>query len=164
MRVAGAIMDANSRMFLRSALGWGDAHVTFEKAVKGLPRRLRGVVPPGLPHSAWQLVEHMRLAQADLLEFCTKPRYEWKAFPDAYWPKSIAPKNAAAWKKSIAAFRRDRRALQRLVTDRTLDLGARVPAGDHQTYFRELLIAVDHTAYHLGQLVLVRRALGDWSD
>lgn len=156
--------DRVIRRQLRDALAWGGAHVTFDKAVKGLPPRLRGVVPPGLPHSAWQIVEHIRLAQADILEFCVNRRYKWKTFPDAYWPRSVAPATAASWKASIAAVRRDRRALQRLASDPAVDLGGRVPAGDRQTYFRELVLAVDHTAYHVGQLVLVRRALGRWSD
>ena len=156
--------DVSSRRFLRQALAWGDAHVTLDRAVRGIPPRLRGVVPPGMPHSAWQLVEHIRLAQADILDFCLNPRYRWKKFPAAYWPTSVAPKDAAAWKTAVAAVRRDRRALQRLASDRTIDLGAKVPAGEGQTVFREIVLAIDHTAYHVGQLVLVRRALGNWSD
>ncbi len=149
---------------LRAALAWGDAHVTFDKAVQGIPPRLRGVVPVGLPHSAWQLVEHLRLAQADILEFCVRPRYRSKTFPAAYWPKSTAPRDADQWRESLGAYRRDRRALERLAIDRTFDLEAAVPAGDGQTYFRELVLAIDHTAYHVGQLVLVRHALGIWSN
>ncbi len=156
--------DLAIRRQLRDLLGWGDAHVTFDRAVQGIPPRLRGRVPEGLPHSAWQLVEHMRLAQADILEFCVKARYRPKRFPDAYWPKAAAPRDATAWRASIAAFRRDRAALQSLAMDATIDLGATVPAGDRQTVIRELVLAADHTAYHIGQLVLVRRALGIWSD
>ena len=156
--------DTGSRRWLRDALAWEGAHVTFDKAVNGIPPRLRGVVPAGLPHSAWQLVEHIRLAQADIVEFCVNPKYRWKKFPDAYWPKSVAPKDAAAWKASIAAVRRDRRALQRFANDPTLDLDTKVPAGDDQTYFREIVLAIDHTAYHVGQIVLVRRALGTWAE
>lgn len=156
--------DTDVRRQLRDVLGWGDAHVTFEKAVKGVPPRLRGIVPPGLPHSAWQLVEHIRLAQADILEFCVRRKYRHRKWPDDYWPKSAAPRNAEAWTRSLAAIRRDRRAFQRLASDRSVDLSARVPNGDGQTYLREILLVADHEAYHIGQLVLVRRALGNWSD
>jgi uncharacterized damage-inducible protein DinB len=143
-------------------LDWGDAHVTFEKGVAGIAPRFRGVIPPGLEHSPWQLVEHLRIAQADILEFCRSAKYEEKKWPDDYWPKSAAPRTAAAWKASIAAFRRDRRALQQLAKDRTIDLFAQIPHGTGQTYVREILLIADHTAYHLGQLILVRRALGIW--
>jgi hypothetical protein len=154
--------EALLRSQLRNAVTWGDARVTFEKALAGLPVRLRGAVPPGLPYSIWQLVEHIRIAQADILEFCVSRRYKPKKWPDAYWPKSAAPRNAAAWRSSVTAFRRDRRELQRLAA--TTDLTARVPNGDGQTYLREVLLVLDHTAYHVGQIVLVRRALGTWSD
>ncbi len=143
-------------------LAWGDAHVTFEKAVAGISPRHRGTIPPGLEHSAWQLVEHARIAQADILEFCRSAKYKEKKWPDDYWPRSPAPKAAAAWKASIAAFKRDRRALQLLAKDRTVDLFAQIPHGSGQTYMREILLIADHTAYHLGQLILVRRALGIW--
>lgn len=143
-------------------LDWGAAHVTFEKAVARITPRLRGVVPPGLEHSAWQLVEHLRIAQADILEFCRSARYKAKKWPDDYWPSSSAPKTGAAWTASIAAFRRDRRALQRLAKDRSIDLFATIPHGTGQTYLREILLIADHTAYHVGQIVLVRRALGNW--
>jgi uncharacterized damage-inducible protein DinB len=156
--------DTQLRRQLRDLLGWGDAHVTFEKAVKGMPPRLRGVVPPGLPHSAWQLVEHIRLAQADILEFCVKRTYRHKKWPDAYWPKAPGPRHAAAWTRSLAAIRRDRRALRRLASTRSIDLFARVPNGEGQTYLREIILAADHEAYHVGQIVLVRRALGNWPD
>lgn len=152
------------RRQLRDALAWGDAHVTFDNAVQGIPSRFRGVVPAGMPHSAWELVEHVRLAQADILEFCVNPRYRSKPFPDAYWPKSAAPRDANHWRASLDAFRRDRRSLERLAVSRTFDLEATVPAGDGQTNFRELVLVLDHTAYHVGQLVLVRRALGIWSN
>lgn len=143
-------------------LDWGDAHVTFEKAVAGITPRLRGVVPPGLEHSAWELLEHLRIAQADILEFCRSAKYKEKKWPDDYWPTSSAPKNAAAWTASIAGFKRDRRALQRLAKDRSIDLFAPIPHGTGQTYLREILLIADHTAYHVGQIVLVRRALGNW--
>lgn len=154
--------DTALRRHVRALLDWGDAHVTFDAAVKALPARLRGRVPDGFPHSAWQLVEHMRLAQADILEFCVSSKYRHKQFPAAYWPKSVGPVSGRTWTRSLTAFRRDRRALQRLGANRSLDLFTPIPWGDGQTYLRELLLAADHSAYHVGQLVLVRRALGVW--
>jgi hypothetical protein len=154
--------DAALRDHLRKLLDWREAHVGFDAAVKGFPPRLRGVVPNGLEHSAWQLIEHTRMAQADILEFCVSAKYKEKKWPDDYWPRAAAPKDAAAWMASIAAFRRDRRAMQRLAGDRTIDLFATIPWGSGQTYLREILLVADHTAYHVGQLILVRRALGIW--
>jgi uncharacterized damage-inducible protein DinB len=130
--------------------------------VKGIPPSLRGVVPDRLEHSAWQLVEHLRLAQTDILEFCVNPKYKEQKWPDDYWPRDARPKNAAAWTASIAAYRRDLKALQRLAADRAIDLFAAIPHGDGQTYLREILLVADHTAYHVGQLILVRRALDIW--
>jgi uncharacterized damage-inducible protein DinB len=155
--------DRALRRHVSRLLDWGDAHASFDAAVTGIPPSRRGVVPPELPHSAWQLVEHMRLAQADILEFCVARRYKEKPWPAGYWPRSAAPPNAAAWNAAIAGFRRDRRAVQRLARDRRIDLMAIVPNGTDQTYLREILLIADHTAYHVGQLVLVRRALGIWS-
>jgi uncharacterized damage-inducible protein DinB len=145
-----------------AVLAWGEAHVTFDKAVARLPPRARGSVPDGLSHSVWQLVEHIRIAQADILEFCRSAAYRQKQWPDDYWPASPAPKSAAAWRASLAAYRRDRRALERLASDRRIDLFARIPHGTGQTYLRELLLVADHTAYHVGQIIVVRRALGLW--
>ena len=152
------------RDHLRKVLDWGDARVTFDAAVKSIPPRMRGVVPDRLPHSAWQLVEHMRIAQADILEFCVNPKYKEKKWPDDYWPRSAAPRDAASWTKSIAACRRDRTAMQRLAADPEIDLLATIPWGTGQTYLREILLVADHNAYHLGQLVVVRRLLGAWAD
>jgi len=145
---------------LEKMLDWGDAHVSFDDAVAGLPAAARGKVPKGLPYSAWQLVEHIRLAQADILEFCVSPRYAEKRWPDDYWPDSPAPPSARAWNTSLAHMRRDRRALQRLAAHRSLT--RRVPAGEGQTLLRELILAADHTAYHVGELIVVRRLLGIW--
>src|SRR5919199_37327 len=154
--------EAAVRAHLRRVLDWEDAHVGFDAAVKGLPPRLRGAVAQGLPHSPWQLVEHVRIAQADILEFCAGPKYKAKKWPDDYWPRGAAPPNSTAWQRSIAAFRRDRTAMQRLASDRSIDLLASIPWGSGQTYLREILLAADHTAYHVGQLILVRRAIGAW--
>jgi uncharacterized damage-inducible protein DinB len=154
--------DNAIRDYAAKLLDWGDAHVTFEKAVAGIAPRLRGVVPPGVEHSAWQLLEHLRIAQSDILEFCRNPKYKEKKWPDDYWPKSTSPKTAAAWTTSVAAFKRDRRGLQQLAKDRSIDLFADIPHGSGQTYLREILLVADHTAYHIGQLIVVRRALGIW--
>jgi len=154
--------DSQFREHLKKLLDWSDAHVSFDRAVKGIPPRLRGVVPDRLEHSAWQLVEHLRLAQADILEFCVNPKYKEKKWPDDYWPRDARPKNTAAWTASIAAYRRDLKALQRLAADRAIDLFAAIPHGDGQTYLREILLVADHTAYHVGQIILVRRALDIW--
>lgn len=157
------VPDVRVREHVRKLLEWGDAHVTFDAAVKGIPQRFRGVTPDRLPHSAWQLVEHIRIAQADILEFCVSSRYKEKKWPDDYWPRAAALPAANAWTRSIATCRRDRRLLQRLAADPSIDLLAAIPWGNGQTYLRELLLVADHTAYHVGQLVLLRRTLGIWN-
>jgi uncharacterized damage-inducible protein DinB len=153
--------DRALRAQLAKALDWGDARATFEATVDGIPEALRGTQPGGLPHSAWDLVEHMRLAQADILEFCVSAKYKEKKWPDDYWPPPQAP-DAEAWSRSIAAFRRDRTALQRLATNPRIDLLAAIPHGSGQTYLREILLVIDHNAHHLGQLITLRRLLGCW--
>jgi DinB family protein len=160
-RVAKNMTDP-LREQVASLLDWGEAHVGFDRAVAGIAPRFRSVVPAGLPYSAWQLLEHLRIAQADILEFCRSARYKEKKWPDDYWPASPRPASAAAWTRSITAFRRDRRALQRLARNTKIDLFATIPHGSGQTYLRELLLIADHTAYHVGQIVIVRRALGIW--
>lgn len=149
------------REHLSRALAWGDAHVTFEAAVDGVPVALRAVRPPGLPYSPWELLEHLRLAQHDILDFCVNPAYRELRWPEDYWPGS-GPGDGA-WEQSIDAFRGDREALQRLAAEQS-DLLAAIPHGSGQTYLRELLLVVDHNAYHIGQLIAVRRALGIWAD
>lgn len=141
---------------------WREAHADFDAAVADLAPGLRGVAPPGLPYSPWQLVEHLRLTQADILDFCRNVDYVEQTWPDDYWPKSPAPPDDTAWDTSVTAFRRDREALQRMIKDPGCDLFAKVPAGNGQTFLREFLLAADHTAYHVGQLVAVRRLLGAW--
>jgi hypothetical protein len=150
------------RAQLAAALDWRDAHAGFDAVVADLPVGLRGRVPEGLPYSPWQLVEHLRLAQADILDFCRNPEYEEQTWPDDYWPKAPAPPSPGAWDESIAGFRRDREALQAIARDEKIDLFARIPHGTGQTYLRELLLVLDHTAYHVGQLIVVRRLLGAW--
>jgi uncharacterized damage-inducible protein DinB len=143
-------------------LAWADAHAGFEAAVANIPANLRANQPPGLPYSAWQLVEHLRITQHDILDFCRNPDYTELEWPKDYWPASPAPPSEAAWNESIDTFRRDREALQKLAADTTVDLTARIPHGSGQTYARELVLVADHTSYHVGQLVLVRRLLGIW--
>lgn len=139
-----------------------EAHAGFDAAVKSVPAALRGVRPKGLPYSLWQLLEHLRLAQRDILDFCRNPKYAAKKWPDDYWPKSPKPPSPGAWQKSVAAFRADRRAFQRLAAKSSLDLFAKIPHGSGQTYLREILLAADHAAYHVGEMVAVRRLLGAW--
>ena len=150
------------RAHLVKLLDWEDAHVGFDAAVKGIPSRMRGVVPVGWEYSAWQLVEHLRIAQADILEFCVSAGYKEKKWPDAYWPASPAPRNADAWTRAIAGYHRDLKALQRLAADARIDLLAAIPHGTGQTCLREILLVADHTAYHVGQIVALRRQLGIW--
>jgi len=143
---------------------WQQAHVTFDAAVKGIPPKMRGAVPNGFAHSIWDVVEHLRIAQADILDFCINAKYTHDMkWPDDYWPASPAPKSAAAWTKSIDAVRRDRKAVQRLALNPKVDLFAKIPRGSGQTVLRELLLVADHAAYHVAQIVDVRRALGIWT-
>lgn len=143
-------------------LGGGGAHATFDDAVKDMPEKLRGVKSDGLPHSAWMLLEHLRLAQWDILEFSTNPKYQPHEWPKDYWPVSEAPPNAVAWDESIRKFRQDLRAIESLIENPKTDLYARIPWGEGQTILREALLVADHNAYHIAQLVDVRRLSGAW--
>jgi len=154
--------DKALREQLREVIAWGDAHVDWPEALKGFPARLRGVRPQGAPHSAWELLEHVRIAQWDILEFSRNPKHVSPDFPAGYWPESPAPPSPGAWTKSVNAFLRDRKAFQRLVADPKTDLFAPIPHGSGQTILREILLAADHNAHHLGQFILVRRLLGAW--
>ena len=151
------------RDHLVRVLDWKEAHVGFDAAIDGIPADKRGARAAGFDHSPWQLLEHMRLAQEDILDFCTDPNYTHNLkWPDDYWP-APAPPNDAGWNESIASFKRSRDKMKALARD-TPDLGARVPTGTgNQTYLRAVLLVADHTAYHVGQLVAVRRALGIWN-
>jgi uncharacterized damage-inducible protein DinB len=155
-------LDQPLREHVARLLAWEEAHVSFDTAVKDLEPRLRGARPPGLPYSPWQLVEHLRITQHDILDFCRNPAYEELSWPDAYWPSSAEPPSEAAWTTSIRAFKEDREALCALALNRETELGARIPHGSGQTYLRELLLVADHSAYHVGELVVVRRLLGSW--
>jgi len=147
---------------LAKLLAWKDAHVGFDAAVAGVPAGLRGTQPKGVPYSLWQLLEHLRLTQHDILEFCRNPDYREPTWPDDYWPSSAGPPSEAAWEESIRGFQQDQKALQRLARDPAVALDAQIPHGSGQTYLRELLLAADHAAYHVGALVVLRRLLGIW--
>ena len=152
--------DNAVRELVALLLAWEDAHVGFDAASADIPESFRGKRAGA--HSPWELVEHIRITQHDILDFCRNAAYKERAWPKDYWPSSPKPPSSSAWEESVAAFRRDREALQALAEDESLDLFARIPHGSGQTYLRELLLVADHNAYHVGQLVLVRRGLGIW--
>ena len=154
--------ERSLRIHLIELLAGGSAHAKFEDVVKGLPPKLRGAKTLNFPHSAWMLVEHLRLAQWDILEFSRNPKHKSPKWPEGYWPASEAPTSKAAWDKSIRQFHRDLKAMQDLVSNPKTDLGAPIPGGDGQNILREALLVADHNAYHVAQLVDVRRLLGVW--
>jgi hypothetical protein len=152
--------DQSVRELLAKMLSWEDAHAGFDAAVEGIPEDFRGKRAGA--HSPWELVEHLRLAQHDILDFCRNKDYHEMEWPKDYWPPSPAPSSTAEWDQSIAAFRKDRDGLRELALDRSVDLAATIPHGSGQTYLREIVLTADHTAYHVGQLILVRQMLGVW--
>jgi hypothetical protein len=156
--------DAALRRHVLYLLDGGGAHLDFEKAVAGLPVELRGVKPVNIPHSPWRLVEHMRICQWDILEFSRNPDHVSPDFPDGYWPAGDSPPDDLAWDRCLSDFRDDLAAMRQLVRDESNDLTAKLPHGDGQTILREALLVADHNAYHLGQLVIVRKALGAWRE
>ncbi len=156
--------DKALREHLIELLDGGHAHLKFEAAIAEMPVSLRGAKPPGLPHSPWRLLEHMRIAQWDILRFSIDPAHVSPEFPAGYWPQGDAPPDEAAWDRSVEAFRADLKAMQDLVADPGTDLFAAIPHGQGQTVLREALLVADHNAYHLGQLVAVRRLLGAWPE
>jgi uncharacterized damage-inducible protein DinB len=142
----------------------GGAHPDFEKAIADLSEDLRGARAEGVPHTPWRLLEHMRIAQQDILEFTRDARHESPDWPEGYWPAGDGPPDEKAWDRSVGAFRAGLRAMQDLVADPATDLLAPLPHGRGQTALREALLVADHNAYHLGQLVVVRRLLGAWHE
>lgn len=151
------------RAIVASSLDWEQAHAKLESVVKGLPESLRGQRPKGYPHSAWELLDHIRITQRDLLEFVRNPDYkEALEWPHHYWPSTPAPPSSSAWDKCIAEIRGDREALAKFTTESKIDLTKKIPHGTGQTYLRTILVAVDHASYHIGQIVSVRRLLGAW--
>ena len=140
----------------------GGAHLNFEQAIADLPEDLRGSKAAGSPHTPWRLLEHMRICQWDILEFSRNPDHVSPEFPDGYWPSSDAPASSDAWDQSVARFRSNLQEMIDLVADPATDLFTPIPGGDGQTILREALLVADHNAYHLGQLVFLRRCLGAW--
>ena len=155
--------DTRLRQQLAKLLDWQDAHLSFERVVADWPAKLRGTKPRGAPHTAWQLVEHLRICQWDILDFCRNSNYKEMPFEE-YWPRSAAPPGPAAWEKSLRGFRADNKAMQKLVLNPKTDLYAPIPWGSGQTILREAVLVADHNAYHVGQLALLRKLLGAWKD
>lgn len=158
--------DSAVRKHVIDLLSSGHAHATFADAVKGLAPEMRGRSPAGSPHSVWELVEHIRLAQDDIVHFSrnTDGSYKELPWPEAYWPSSPAPDSDRAWNESLRAVEEGRRAMEALVADESLDLYAPFPWGDGQTLLRQALLLADHNSYHVGEIVLVRRMLGAWGN
>lgn len=152
------------RDHLVALLRGGSAHLTFDEAVKDMPPDLRGRTAVPVPHSPWRLLEHLRIAQRDILEFSRDADYVSPAWPDGYWPDSQAPPDEGAWDRSAQSFRDDLSAMCDLVSDPATDLYAPIAHGDGQTILREALLVANHNAYHLGQLIVVRRLLGCWGE
>ena len=143
----------------------GNAHAPLDKVANGVPPEKQGIAPPGMPYSLWQLLEHIRIAQRDMLEFCTNHdgHYQHMKWPDDYWPKSPAPPSKNAWDDSVRQIEADREAFIELLSAKNADLFGKLPWGDGQTLFHEACLILDHQAYHLGEMVAIRRALGAWS-
>jgi hypothetical protein len=156
--------DQAVREHLVNLLKGGGAHVHFMDAMDGFPEAKRGAFVEGLKHTGWQLMEHVRIAQWDILEFSRNPKHKSPGFPEGYWPKTPVPPDDAAWEKSVQAFQRDLQEMIRLVKNPKTDLCAPLPHGDGQTVLREALVLADHNSYHLGQLIDLRRALGVWPE
>ena len=154
--------DRSLRDHLVALLGEGHAHVTFKNAIADWPDEQRGAKPPGQPFTPWRVLEHIRISQWDIVEFTKSAKHVSPDWPAGYWPMGDAPSDKAAWDKSVAQVERDLREMQRLVRDPKIDLFAKIPHGTGQTVLREALVLADHNAYHLGQLVLLRRLLGAW--
>jgi hypothetical protein len=152
------------RTHLLELLDGGQAHPDFGAAIAGLPAELRGARPPGLPHSPWRLLEHMRIAQWDILRFSIDPDHVSPEFPSGYWPDGDGPPDPSAWDRSVDAFRKDFRQMKDLVANPRTDLFAQIPHGQGQTFLREALLVADHNSYHIGQMITVRRLLGAWDQ
>jgi len=159
---SGASSDAALRQHLIDVLKGGAAHVHFMDALEQFPVNKRGTFAPGLPHTGWQLLEHSRIAQWDILEFSHNPKHVSPGFPEGYWPKTPGPPTEAEWDKSVQSFQRDLAEMMDLVKNPRTDLFAKILHGDGQTILRQALVLADHNSYHLGQLVDLRRALGAW--
>ncbi len=152
--------DQLLRDHLLYLLKGGGAHLSFDDALGDWPAQLLAVKVANFPHTAWMLLEHMRLALWDILEFSRNSKHVSPTWPVGYWPASEAPPDEKEWTASMAAFKKDLRAMEKLVADKKVDLYARIPWGDGQTILREALLVADHNAYHLGQLVMLRKSIG----
>jgi DinB superfamily len=161
---ASSANDRALREHLKKLLDGGGAHLSWKEALSGMPAELQGVKPQDAPHTAWQLLEHMRIALWDILEFSRNPEHVSPQFPEGYWPPAETPPSAEAWNKSVKAFVRDLDGMKKLVSDPKTDLFGRIAHGDGQTILREALLAADHNAYHLGQIMLLRKILRAWSE
>jgi hypothetical protein len=160
------IMDADQvmREQLLALLRGGNAHMGFDKAVADFPMAFINHKPPQVTYTPWHLLEHMRLAQWDILEFIKNPAHVSPAWPEGYWPDPEAQANEADWERTLATFRADLKALQDLVTDRTVDLLAPIPHAQSYTIFREILVVADHNAYHTGEFAILRQVMGTWPE
>ena len=156
------MQEKQLRKHLGDFLAGGNAHLDWKSAFAGIPPKLRGVRPAGIPYSLWELLEHLRIAQWDILEFSRNPKHVSPEWPAGYWPKTARPPSAAAWNKSVKSFAHGLAEIKKLTGSSRTDLFARIPHGKGQTILREILLVADHNAYHLGQVVLVRRLLGAW--
>ena len=154
--------DTLLREHVKDLLSMQGAHLDWKAAFTGIPPKLRGVRPKGMPHSAWELLEHMRIGQWDILEFSRDAKHVSPQWPAGYWPKTPAPPAATAWDKSLKAFAHDLDEMKKLVLNPQTDLFARIPHGTGQTILREALLVADHNSYHLGEVVYLRRLLGAW--
>jgi hypothetical protein len=158
------VKEKQLREHLVNLLSGGGAHLDWKASLAGIPPELRGVRPSGMPHSAWELLEHMRIAQWDILEFSRDPKHVSPDWPTGYWPGTPEPSNAKAWEKSLKLFARDLAGMKKLVANPKTNLFARIPHGAGQTILREALLVADHNAYHLGQVIFLRRLLGAWKE
>jgi hypothetical protein len=156
--------DTALREHLQKVLTSHDAHTDWNRGLAGIPAKYRGAKPPGAPYSAWELLEHVRIAQWDILEFCRNPKHVSPKWPSGYWPKTPSPPRAAAWNRSVKDFGNNLMAMAKWIGDPKTDLFTPLPHGTGQTVLREALLLADHNSYHLGQFVLLRRLLGVWPE
>ena len=154
--------DEAVRMHLERLLSWGDAHMTLDQAVAEFPTEYMNAFPPNVPNTPWHLLEHIRRAQLDILEFIRDPSYVSPPWPEGYWPAREERADEAAWKRTIDLIHKDQRALKSLATDPKTDLYSPIAHGDGQTILRELLLVADHNAYHIGEFAILRQVMGSW--
>ena len=155
--------DDGWKTIVASTLDWDQAHLSFDSAIDGMPANLRAAKAEGLPHSVWDILEHIRIAQKDLLDFCSNADYHHElAWPDDYWPATVDRVSDEEWEKSLTQLKHDRVAFKTFTTESGRDLTTKIPGGTGQTYLRTILVAQDHASYHTGELVALRRLLGAW--